>query len=156
MKLVKSNFQFLALKGAKLPLNARTPLIEHLKRTSETLIRRRVLRRLIWVCIVCLCPTKRTPLLYGLRRWYGVTAANHGKQTCLDSLLLQFPCVHTQVELRCVNWCSTMPCLTTYVVLGVLKIGKPIQWHYMKTLCLPMSKHKGWHLCIFLAKICFD
>ena len=37
------------------------------KQTMDTLIRRRVLRRLIWVCTVCLCPTKRTPCLYGLR-----------------------------------------------------------------------------------------
>ena len=34
----------------------------------ETLIRRRVLRRLIWVCTVCLCPTKRTLVgVYGLK-----------------------------------------------------------------------------------------
>ena len=32
----------------------------------ETLIRRRILQRLIWFCTVCLCPTKRTPGLYGL------------------------------------------------------------------------------------------
>ena len=32
----------------------------------EALIRRRVLRRLIWVCTVCLCPTKRTLGIYGL------------------------------------------------------------------------------------------
>ena len=31
-----------------------------------TLIRRRVLRRLIWVCTVCLCPIKRALGLYGL------------------------------------------------------------------------------------------
>ena len=36
------------------------------KQTVETLIRRRVLRRLIWVCTVCLCPTKRTLVLYGV------------------------------------------------------------------------------------------
>ena len=33
----------------------------------ETLIRRRALRLLIWVCAVSLCPTKRKPGLYGLR-----------------------------------------------------------------------------------------
>ena len=32
----------------------------------NTLIRRRVLRRLIWVCTVCLCSIKWTPGLYGL------------------------------------------------------------------------------------------
>ena len=37
------------------------------KQTVETLIRRRVLRRLIWVSTVCLCPTKRTLGLNGLR-----------------------------------------------------------------------------------------
>ena len=33
---------------------------------DEILIRHLVLRRLIWVCAVCLCPTKRTLGLYGL------------------------------------------------------------------------------------------
>ena len=36
------------------------------KQTVKTLIRRRVLRRLIWVGTVCLCPTKKTLGLYGL------------------------------------------------------------------------------------------
>ena len=42
------------------------------KQTVETLIRHRVLRRLTWVCTICLCPTKRTLGLYGLKetpRW---------------------------------------------------------------------------------------
>ena len=37
--------------------------------TVETLIRRHVLWRLIWVCTVCLCPTKMTLGLYGLTSW---------------------------------------------------------------------------------------
>ena len=37
------------------------------KQTVETLIRLRVLQRLIWVCTVCLCPTKRTIGLYGFK-----------------------------------------------------------------------------------------
>ena len=36
------------------------------KQTVKTLIRRHVLWRLIWVCNVSLCPTKRTLGLYGL------------------------------------------------------------------------------------------
>ena len=36
------------------------------KQIVETLVRRRVLWRLIWICTVCLCPTKRTLGLYGL------------------------------------------------------------------------------------------
>ena len=36
------------------------------KQTVENLIRRPVLRRLIWFCTVCICPTKRTLGLYGL------------------------------------------------------------------------------------------
>ena len=36
------------------------------KQTAETLIRRRVLWRLIWVCTDCICPTNRTLGLYGL------------------------------------------------------------------------------------------
>ena len=38
------------------------------KQTVENLIRRRVLRRLIWFCTVCRCPIKRTLDLYGLIR----------------------------------------------------------------------------------------
>ena len=37
------------------------------KKTVETLIRRRVLQCLVWVCTVCLCSTKRTLGLYGLK-----------------------------------------------------------------------------------------
>ena len=36
------------------------------KQTVKTLIRRRILRRLIWVCTVCLGPKNGTPGLYGL------------------------------------------------------------------------------------------
>ena len=38
------------------------------QQTVKTLIRRRVLRRLIWVCTVCLCPKNRTLGLYGLKQ----------------------------------------------------------------------------------------
>ena len=34
------------------------------KQTVETQIIRSVLWRLVWVCTVCLCPTKRAPGLY--------------------------------------------------------------------------------------------
>ena len=37
------------------------------KQTVNTLIRHCVLRRLVWACTVCLCPTKRTLGLYGLK-----------------------------------------------------------------------------------------
>ena len=33
----------------------------------ETLIRRGILWRLIWVCTICLCPTKRALGIYGLK-----------------------------------------------------------------------------------------
>ena len=36
------------------------------KQIVDTLIRRRLKRRLIWFCTVCLCPTKRTRGLYWL------------------------------------------------------------------------------------------
>ena len=38
------------------------------KQTVETLIRRRVLRRLVWVCTICLRPTERTLNIYRLIR----------------------------------------------------------------------------------------
>ena len=36
------------------------------KQTVETLVRRRILRRLIGVCTICICPTKRMLRLHGL------------------------------------------------------------------------------------------
>ena len=48
------------------------------KQTLETLIRRRVLWRLIWICAVCLCPTKRTLGLYGLIVLLSSAASNLG------------------------------------------------------------------------------
>ena len=36
------------------------------KQRVENLIRRRVVRRLIWVCTVCICPIKSTLGLYGV------------------------------------------------------------------------------------------
>ena len=38
----------------------------HVLQTVENLIIRHVLWRLIWICTICLCPTKRTLGLYGL------------------------------------------------------------------------------------------
>ena len=37
------------------------------RQTVETLIRCHILWRLIWVCTICLCPTKRTLGIYGLK-----------------------------------------------------------------------------------------
>ena len=37
--------------------------------TGETLIRRRILRRLIWVCTVCQLPFYGSPDYNGLKRW---------------------------------------------------------------------------------------
>ena len=37
------------------------------KQTVESLIRRHILWRLIWVCTVCLCPTKSAQGIYGLK-----------------------------------------------------------------------------------------
>ena len=50
----------------------------------ETLVRRRVLRRLIWVCAVCQCPTKRALGLYGLN--LGNFGSFSGEETIAISL----------------------------------------------------------------------
>ena len=52
------------------------------KQTVETLIRRRVMRRMVWVCIVCLCPTKRTLCLYGLKETFVLIKIP--KSACLE------------------------------------------------------------------------
>ena len=57
------------------------------EQTVETLIRRRVLRCLIWVCAVCLCPTKRTLglYMYGLNdfcRLLNFFSENSFRNTC--------------------------------------------------------------------------
>ena len=46
------------------------------KQTVKTMIRRPILRHLIWVCTVCLCPIKRTPGLYGLKQWLHIHTVN--------------------------------------------------------------------------------
>ena len=38
------------------------------KQTVKILIRHRIMRCLIWVCTVCLCPIKRTLGIYGLKQ----------------------------------------------------------------------------------------
>ena len=40
------------------------------KQTVKTLIRYHILRHLIWVCTVCLCPKNGALGLYGLMFWY--------------------------------------------------------------------------------------
>ena len=54
-----SPFPFKGMLGGNFPFYSNFNRI-FCKQTVETLIRRRFLRRLIWVCTVCLCPTKRT------------------------------------------------------------------------------------------------
>ena len=60
-----SLFHILGVLGGIFPLYSNSNRIFY-EQTVETLIRRRILRRLIWVCAVCLCPTKRTLDVYGL------------------------------------------------------------------------------------------
>ena len=43
------------------------------KQTAGNMIRRRILRRVIWLCTVCRCPIKRTPGLNGLSIFIQVT-----------------------------------------------------------------------------------
>ena len=63
------------------------------KQTVETLIRSRRLRRLIWVCTVCRCPTKRTLGLYGLIIVrFGSDVFNRFRIS-LRSVLLDYLCV---------------------------------------------------------------
>ena len=50
------------------------------KQIVETLIRRSVLGRLIWVCTVYICPTKRMLGLYGFE-WYMIIFVGFKVQT---------------------------------------------------------------------------
>ena len=68
------------------------------KQTVKTLIRRRVLWRLIWICAVCQCPTKRTLGLYGLIVLLSSAASDLGL-LCLplshkkDAMLIWINCI---------------------------------------------------------------
>ena len=53
------------------------------KQVAQTLIRRRVLWRLIWLCTVCQCPTKRALGLYWLTMCFGCS-----KSHLIESVLL--------------------------------------------------------------------
>ena len=58
------------------------------KQTVGTLIRRCILLHLIWVCTVCLCPTKRMLGLYGLNaeflKWNIPAPADYLDKSTLD------------------------------------------------------------------------
>ena len=57
-----SLFQIFRVLGVFFPFNSNS------NRTfCEETVEMNVLRHLIWVCAVCLCPTKRTIGLYGLK-----------------------------------------------------------------------------------------
>ena len=73
------NFPFLISRTRPYPILGVLGVIFHFysnsnrtfcEQTVEVLIRRRVLRRLIWICTVCLCPTKGTLSLYGLKEMH--------------------------------------------------------------------------------------
>ena len=53
------------------------------KQMVETLIRHHMLQRLVWVCIICLCATKRRPGLYRLCLFF-----------CLSMVSLALPFFH--------------------------------------------------------------
>ena len=62
-----SPFQILGLLGGVFHFDSNFKRI-FCKQTVENLIRRRVLRRVIWFAFVCRCPTKRTLGLFGLSK----------------------------------------------------------------------------------------
>ena len=58
------------------------------KQTVQTLIRRPIMQHPIWVCTICICPTKRTLGIYGLRLQYPLNIAYPGIQiACWDDML---------------------------------------------------------------------
>ena len=63
------------------------------KQTVENLIRRRILRRLIWFCTVCRCPTKRALDLYGLRKINIPYSLNVLTYKCVGYLFSCFFCL---------------------------------------------------------------
>ena len=73
------------------------------EQTVETLIRRRVLRRLIWVCVVCQCPTKRTLDLYGLS-FTKSSYANVSHELCCDLLQNNLKSFNMTIKIKYEPW----------------------------------------------------
>ena len=73
-------------------------LIEH-KQTVETLIRRRIVRRLVWVSTVCIWPAKRT---LGLK-WLMLecSSASIFCEGQLQRFLRAYACVQIRLSLCC-------------------------------------------------------
>ena len=80
----------------------------------KTLIRRRVLRRLVWVCTVCLCPTKRTLGLNGLSR--------------------MLPSIISIVVVLCGN---------IFFLFNITYCNQTVEFLIRCVHCLPMSHKKG-------------
>ena len=58
------------------------------KQTVKNLVRRRFVQHLIWVCTVCLCPTKRKLGLYGLSKFLIKGKLIFKSSLCKSRLLL--------------------------------------------------------------------
>ena len=82
------------------------------EQTAKTLIRRRVLRRLIWVCTVCLCPKNGTLGLYGLRWSSSCETRIHLSSSCVctfnsETLIFIFYIDFIRLNIKNINTCCS-------------------------------------------------
>ena len=84
----------------------------------ENLIKRRVLRRLIWYCTVCRCSTKRTLGLYGLKTYLEMRGFGPDAVPVVGSTgvkLFDFFCSGIQLYVLL----SPCLCLVSFLYLGL-------------------------------------
>ena len=115
----------------------------------ETLIRRHVLWRLIWVCAVCLCPTKRMLGLYGLSNIILYHFMNHTLSQCLLNYLASFKslaCIHRQNGNQCGSVLFKKKNRLYLCLAGQMDISK--QWDLM-------GHHRMWHN-IMIPFLCYQ
>ena len=95
------------------------------KQAVETQIRRRVLRRLIWFCTICLCPTKWTIGLYKLNMH--TQQSSGAKSLCRKIyLILNLGCMLSKRKLpkSCLFLLLYVPCQQ----LWSLRDGHTFSW----------------------------
>ena len=115
----------------------------------KTLIRRRVLRRLIWVCTICLCPKNGTLGLYGLIIVMTVKQRGAAQQIQQYDLC-------TQRRLRS-TLASAQSDQSLWKTLGLWLFpehtAKTVQTERMRKLIWSISRCTG-HFCLVLSWRC--
>ena len=108
------------------------------KQTVETLI-----RRLVWVCTFCICPTKRTLGVYGLITWFKEMPSRivcDFNKIFLIAIALPLNNLHTCISTACLlssygsfrlSSVDASPSIGLIKLIDCLLVGEP-KWHIVQ------------------------